>query len=46
MEKDKRADGTVTVREILYYLFFSLLFFAKGIGLYDGQGYWHLPVLC
>ena len=38
MEKDKRADGTVTVREILYYLFFSLLFFAKGIGLYDGQG--------
>ena len=38
MEKDKQADGAVRVREILYYMFFSLLFFAKGIGLYDGQG--------
>lgn len=38
MEKNKRADGRVSVQEILYYMFFSLLFFAKGIGLYDGQG--------
>lgn len=28
----------ITTQEICYYLFFSLLFFAKGIGLYDGQG--------
>ncbi|WMC91683.1 hypothetical protein [Kineothrix sp. MB12-C1] len=27
----------ITVQEICYYLFFSLLFFAKGAGLYDGQ---------
>lgn len=27
----------ITVKEIFYYLFFSLLLFAKGIGLYDGQ---------
>lgn len=28
---------TVTTQEVCYYLFFSLIFFAKGIGLYDGQ---------
>ena len=28
---------TVSLEEVLYYLFFSFLFFAKGIGLYDGQ---------
>lgn len=33
MEKDKR----ITTEEILYCLFFGLLFFAKGVGLYDGQ---------
>lgn len=27
----------VSLDEILYYIFFSLLLFAKGIGLYDGQ---------
>lgn len=27
----------ITTEEFLYYLFFGLLFFAKGIGLYDGQ---------
>lgn len=37
VEMSKRADVTVTLQEIFFYLFFSLLFFAKGIGLYDGQ---------
>lgn len=27
----------ISVGEILYFLFFCMLFFAKGIGLYDGQ---------
>lgn len=36
--KEKTFDGKVfTVKETCYYLFFMLLFFAKGIGLYDGQ---------
>lgn len=28
----------ISLKEIYYYLFFGLLFAAKGIGLYDGQG--------
>lgn len=35
MENAKKV--TVSVGEILYWLFFSSLLFAKGIGLYDGQ---------
>lgn len=27
----------IPISELYYYIFFSLLFFAKGIGLYDGQ---------
>lgn len=27
----------ISLSELCYYLFFSILFFAKGIGLYDGQ---------
>ena len=27
----------VSISELLYYIFFSILFFAKAIGLYDGQ---------
>lgn len=34
---DYNGKISVSVSEILYYLFFGLLFFAKGIGLYDGQ---------
>lgn len=34
---DLKDVGKVTLKEIFYYLFFSLLLFAKGIGLYDGQ---------
>lgn len=30
-------SSTVKLSEICFYIFFSLLFFAKGIGLYDGQ---------
>ncbi len=30
-------NKTVQIREICYYLFFGLMLFAKGIGLYDGQ---------
>ena len=32
-----KKNDTVSLSEILYYAFFSLLLFAKGIGLYDGQ---------
>ncbi|MGN1159540.1 MAG: hypothetical protein ACI4SE_05020 [Lachnospiraceae bacterium] len=35
MEKSRRI--TVSVGEILYWLFWGALLFAKGIGLYDGQ---------
>lgn len=37
MEMQKEGKIKVTVQEVCYYLFFSFLFFAKGIGLYDGQ---------
>ncbi len=30
-------ENNITVEEGLYYAFFSILLFAKGIGLYDGQ---------
>ncbi|MBD5393025.1 MAG: hypothetical protein HDR71_01895 [Lachnospiraceae bacterium] len=33
---------TVSIGEILYYVFFSLLLLAKGIGLYDGQTFFKL----
>ncbi|MBR6770542.1 MAG: hypothetical protein IKM28_04780 [Lachnospiraceae bacterium] len=33
----KDQVGGLSVSELLYYLFFAVLFFAKGIGLYDGQ---------
>lgn len=29
--------NTITIEELLYYAFFCILLFAKGIGLYDGQ---------
>ena len=32
-----RKTITIKYTELCYYLFFSILFFAKGIGLYDGQ---------
>ncbi len=32
-----RQTKELTITEILYYLYFGLLLFAKGIGLYDGQ---------
>lgn len=32
------SEKKITLSEILYYIFFSALLFAKGIGLYDGQG--------
>ena len=37
MEMKKQPDRALTIQEFFYCLFFSLLFFAKGIGLYDGQ---------
>ena len=37
MEMKKQPDRELTIQEFFYCLFFSLLFFAKGIGLYDGQ---------
>lgn len=37
MQTQQNVKLEITVQEICYYLFFSLLFFAKGIGLYDGQ---------
>lgn len=33
---------TISIGEILYYIFFSLLLLAKGIGLYDGQTFFKL----
>lgn len=36
----------ITLKEICYYSFFSLLFMAKGIGLYDGQGMFKVILLC
>lgn len=35
MTEDKKVS--LNLSEAAYYLFFSILFFAKGIGLYDGQ---------
>lgn len=32
-----RQKVEITIGEICYYIFFSILFFAKAIGLYDGQ---------
>lgn len=37
MKLNLKAKMTVSMQEILYYIFFSLLLLAKGIGLYDGQ---------
>lgn len=34
----KKEGAVLSLQEIFYYLFFGLLLFAKGIGLYDGQG--------
>jgi len=31
------SENKITLQEICYYIFFSALFFSKGIGLYDGQ---------
>lgn len=36
----------ITLKEICYYSFFGLLFMAKGIGLYDGQGMFKVILLC
>lgn len=36
----------ITLKEIFYYAFFSLLFIAKGIGLYDGQKIFKVILLC
>lgn len=33
----QRDTLNLTIKELSFYLFFGLLFFAKGIGLYDGQ---------
>lgn len=35
----------IRLSEILYYLFFSILLFAKGIGLYDGQFIFKIALL-
>ena len=32
-----RQKVEITIGEICYYIFFAILFFAKAIGLYDGQ---------
>lgn len=32
-----RQKVEITIGEICYYIFFSILFFAKAVGLYDGQ---------
>lgn len=42
MEKSKVE---VSISEICYYVFFSILFFAKAIGLYDGQTVFKLCLL-
>lgn len=36
----------IALKEIFYYSFFGLLFMAKGIGLYDGQGIFKVILLC
>lgn len=36
----------ITLKEIFYYVFFGLLFTAKGIGLYDGQKIFKVILLC
>lgn len=35
----RQVNNYLSLREICYYLFFFVLLFAKGIGLYDGQKY-------
>ena len=35
----------ISISEICYYLFFGILFFAKAIGLYDGQTVFKLCLL-
>lgn len=37
MISDATTNVKISLAEIFYYVFFSLLLFAKGIGLYDGQ---------
>lgn len=37
MIQSKQYNFNVSIGELLYWLFFGLLFWAKGIGLYDGQ---------
>ena len=43
MENTKKV--TVSIGEILYWLFFGSLLFAKGIGLYDGQAAFKLVLV-
>ena len=45
MEKADRKTVTVSTGEILYWLFFGSLLFAKGIGLYDGQAVFKVILL-
>lgn len=42
---ENRKKTTVTTGEILYWLFFGSLLFAKGIGLYDGQAIFKLVLV-
>lgn len=44
-ETGKRSNRRICTGEILYYLFFGSLLFAKGIGLYDGQTVFKLVLI-
>lgn len=34
---NKKSNGELTISQVCFYVFFCILLFAKGIGLYDGQ---------